>query len=91
MTEKGKSRIESAILSFIVATCSALIVWGFSVSDVKRVSFKSDIEKLKMEKANRCDVDIQIKDLENRTDKKIEHNYNVIDKKLDLIIKLIDK
>lgn len=91
MTEKGRSRIENALLSGAIATVSALIVWGFSTSDTKQLTVKKDIEILKIEKANKCDVDTQIKELETRTGKRIDDNYQVVNEKLDLIIKLIEK
>jgi hypothetical protein len=91
MTEKGRSRLENALLSGAVATVSALIVWGFTTSDNKQLTVKKDIEILKIEKADKCVVDQQLKDLENRTEKKIDDNYQVVNEKLDLIIKLIEK
>jgi hypothetical protein len=91
MTEKGRSRLENALLSGVVATVSALIVWGFTTSDNKQLTVKKDIEILKIEKADKCVVDQQLKDLENRTEKKIDDNYQVVNEKLDLIIKLIEK
>lgn len=91
MTEKGRSRLENALLSGAVATVSALIVWGFTASDNKQLTVKKDIEILKIEKADKCVVDQQLKDLENRTEKKIDNNYQVVNEKLDLIIKLIEK
>jgi hypothetical protein len=91
MTEKGRSRLENALLSGAVATVSALIVWGFTASDNKQLTVKKDIEILKIEKADKCVVDQQLKDLENRTEKKIDDNYQVVNEKLDLIIKLIEK
>lgn len=91
MTEKGRSRLENSLLSGVVATVSALIVWGFTTSDNKQLTVKKDIEILKIEKADKCVVDQQLKDLENRTEKKIDNNYQVVNEKLDLIIKLIEK
>jgi len=91
MTEKGRSRLENALLSGIVATASALVVWGFSTSDTKQLTVKKDIETLKIEKANKCEVEKQLNDLENRTTKKIDDNYQTVNEKLDLIIKLIEK
>lgn len=91
MTEKGRSRLENALLSGVVATVSALIVWGFTTSDNKQLTVKKDIEILKIEKADKCVVDQQLKDLENRTEKRIDDNYQVVNEKLDLIIKLIEK
>jgi hypothetical protein len=91
MTEKGRSRLENTLLSGVVATVSALIVWGFTTSDNKQLTVKKDIEILKIEKADKCVVDQQLKDLENRTEKRIDDNYQVVNEKLDLIIKLIEK
>ena len=85
------STIIKGVLSTIGTVVASLVILSFTSFFDENDKQTEAIQRLEVEKANKSDVYQQLKDLDNSTQHRIDQNYQMINEKLDLIIKLNKK
>lgn len=83
--------IGKGVISVLGTVAASLIILSFTSFFDEREEQAKEIQRLNLIKADKSDVYQQIKDLNNSTQHQIDQNYQMINEKLDLIIKLNGK
>ena len=83
--------IGKGAISVIGTVAASMIILSFTSFFDEREEQAKEIQRLNLIKADKSDVYQQIKDLDNSTQHQIDQNYQMINEKLDLIIRLNEK
>lgn len=83
--------IGKCAISVIGTVAASMIILSFTSFFDEREEQAKEIQRLNLIKADKSEVSQQLKDLDNSTQHRIDQNYQMINEKLDLIIRLNEK
>lgn len=83
--------IGKGAISVVGTVAASMIILSFTSRFDEREEQAKEIQRLNLIKADKSEVSQQLKDLDNSTQHRINQNYQMINEKLDLIIRLNEK